>query len=144
MSDERFLWRAQVLPAGQVEHRGRTLNFTREYLGHVATAFRESAFDFVPLMAEPSPGQFTYDPACQHGIVRGMEVVSDGLDLVAAVDAEADEMLTAGLWPSPAARIIEDYRRADGHLFPVAIQMVLLTRSPSITGLRQWVPLAKS
>lgn len=137
MTDE-FLWRKQVFPFGAIPWRGRELNFTPAYLGDMAEAFADGALEVVPLSAESDRGGFSGDPTLIRGEVRSLEVVSDGLDALAEVDAETDALLEADPEYPAAAQVIEHYRAAGTHPFPVVMRGLYLTRSPAITGLRPW------
>ena len=142
MSDEggSQLWRVQVLPLGKISYRDRELDFSREYLGDLVRAFDEGAFDVVPFVLAVANGLHTSDPARQRGEVRGLEMAPDGLDAVVAVTEEGGEVLRRDPGLGAAPRIVEGYRCADGRTFPAAIQHVLGTQHPMITGLRPWQP----
>lgn len=137
LTDER-LWRVQVLPLGTISYRNREKTFDRGYLEAIVSAFDGDAYDRVSFQDGSTDGVHTNDPGRWRGDVRRLEVVPDGLDAVIAVTAEGDELIrtTPGLAAAP--RLVEDYRRHDGREFRVAMQHVLATRTPMITGLRPW------
>ena len=145
MSDEgespSQVWRVQVLPLGKISYRDRELDFTREYLAGLIRAFDERAFEVVPFVLAGENGEHTSDPARWRGEVRGLEMAPDGLDAVVAVTEDGGEALRRDPGLGAAPRIIESYRCADGRTFPAAIQHVLGTRHPVITGLRPWQPV---
>lgn len=140
MTDER-LWRVQVLPIGTISYRGREMAFDRGYLVAIASAFDGGAFDLVPFQDGSADGVHTSDPSRCLGYVRSVEAVPDGLDAVMAVTAEGDELIRTTPDLAAAPRLVEDYRRSDGRRFRVAMQHVLATRVPMITGLRSWRPV---
>ena len=131
------LWRKQVLPLGTVTLPRGELALTPEYLGWLAEAFDEAAFDYVPFQLA-FDSEHTSDPDRWRGDVTGFEMADDGLDaLIMATDEGNRAILeTPGLDAAP--RIINDYRTADGRVFPAAIQHILGTTKPLITGLRGW------
>lgn len=135
------LWRVQVLPLGTVRYRVRDLNLTPEYLEAIAEAFSAGVFDIVPFQIAD---MHTNDPTCFRGEARELEVVADGMDAVIAATPEGDEAIrtTPGLAAAP--RLFEDYRTADGRTWPVALQHILGTTQPIITGLRPWRELEPS
>lgn len=78
-----------------------------------------------------------------HGFVRAVEAVSDGLNVVVAVD----ELVDARLDRDPAdpmlatdVRLIESYRTSAGQQFPLVLAMVYTTTTgrPALAGLRPW------
>jgi len=74
------LWRNKLLPVGQVDYKGRKLQFTRPYLQDLASAFTAKAYDQVPFQLCRGR-QFPYQ---RRGAVRRQ-----------VVDADVDEN---GLW----------------------------------------------
>jgi hypothetical protein len=138
------LWRKQVLPLGKVTLPRFELDLTPAYLADLVTAFEQGAFDVVPFQL--TAGWHTSDPERCHGEVRGLEVTAAGLDALILADEAGNRAIMgdpgAGVPGCDAApRIIEDYHRADGAVFAAAIQHVLGTPSPLITGLRRWEPV---
>jgi hypothetical protein len=135
MSDQRHaVWRKQVLALGNVEWRGRTLSFTREYLAGLVSAFDARAFDFVPFQLAADVGYASLDPTLNAGEVIGLEVVPEGLDaLIAVSSAFAAEPPALDV----AVRIIEQFACPDGRVFPAVISLVYGT-GRSIMNLRPW------
>jgi hypothetical protein len=132
------LWRKQILPVGEISYKGRKIAFTPEYLAGLAKAFNARAFDQVPFQLAPGDNSHTNDPERFRGEVRGFEATDDGLDLILAATEDGDEVLRKNPALGVSARIVEDYHRADGAFFPAAIQHVLGTLDPRITGMRPW------
>jgi hypothetical protein len=132
------LWRVQVLPSGPFTQGNRTLDFTLGYREAIAGAFDGRAFDFVPFQLAESDNAHTNDPSRYCGEVRALEVVSDGLDALIAATSEGDEAIRTVPGLAAAPRLVEDYRTTDGKTFSVALQHVLGTTAPMITGLRGW------
>jgi hypothetical protein len=137
MADE-FLWRKQILPFGTIHWRDRELNFTPAYMCDIAAAFAGGAFDLVPFMAENPEWGPGGDPALYRGAVRGLEVVSDGMDALVLAGAETDAWLDADRELGAAPRLVENYRTTAGLVFPVAVMSLHATSAPGIAGLRPW------
>jgi len=132
------LWRKQLLPLGEITYKGRKIRFDREYLAGLAKAFTSKAYDQVPFQLADAPNSHTNDPERFRGEIRGFEVAGDGLDLILAATEAGDKVLRENPDLGVSARIVEDYERADGKFFPAAVQHVLGTLDPRITGMRPW------
>ena len=132
------LWRKQLLPLGEIAYKGRRIAFTREYLAGLVTAFRDKAYDVVPFQFADSQNSHSNAPEQRRGTVKDLELTDDGLDIIVAAGPEAAKHLTEYPDLGVSARITEDYDRADGKFFPAAIQHVLGTLDPRITGMRPW------
>jgi hypothetical protein len=137
-------WVKKILPVGQIDYKGRTLHFTRDYLGRLAAAFQSRAYDQVPFQLADAANTHTNDPERTRGEITGMEVRADGLYVTAQVTPEGEQVLTANPRLGVSARIVEDYARSDGRHFPVAIQHVLGTLDPRIPGLGAWEAIEAS
>lgn len=134
----RLFWK-QLLPLNQgINYQGRTLTFDRPYLTDLATAFTEKAYDLTPLVLADEDNRHNMDPARMRGEVRQVEVRDDGL--YGLVDLSADAATLVAQHPSMgvSVRIVEDLERADGKRWPRALQHVLLTADPRVTGMGPW------
>jgi hypothetical protein len=132
------VWRKRVLPVGKIEYRGRVLNFDQEYLGALADSFSKQAYDQVAFQLADSQNTHTNDPERFRGEVLGMDAQPDGLWVTVKPTPAGHKLLMSNPKLGVSARIVEDYARADGKYFPVAIQHVLGTLDPRITGLGGW------
>jgi hypothetical protein len=141
-------WRTQLLPVGEIEYKGRTLRFDREYLKGLVAAFKAKAFDLVPFQLARDDNKHTNDPERYRGEVVGLEMAPDGLDLILEATEAGDELLRTNPRLGVSARIYEEYVRSDGKSWPQALQHVLATLDPHIPGMRSWkeieVPVALS
>jgi hypothetical protein len=135
------LWRKQVLPIDDVEYKGRTLHFTRDYLGRLVEAFQNRAYDRVPFQLADAANTHTNDPERTRGWVKGMELGDDGLYVTAEVNEAGEKVLKDNPLLGVSARIVEDYARSDGRHFPAAIQHILGTLDPRIPGLGAWTAI---
>lgn len=132
------LFRKQVLPVGSINYKGRRIDFTREKLAAMEAAFRDRAFDSVPLVFADKDNAHTMDPRQTTGEMVDVELTADGLDGIFRASDEAAKLLESYPKVGVSARILENYERADGRSFPAAIQHALITSDPRITGMRPW------
>jgi hypothetical protein len=132
------VWRKKLLPVGDVEYKGRTLHFTRDYLGRLVTAFQSRAYDQVPFQLADHANTHTNDPERTRGEITSMELGDDGLYITAQVTPDGEKVLEANPKLGVSARIVEDYARSDGQFFKTAVQHVLGTLDPRIPGLGAW------
>jgi hypothetical protein len=132
------LWRKRLLPVGEIAYKGRTLKFTRDYLGGLVDAFRARAYDQVPLQLAGADNAHTNDVERTAGHIVDMDADDDGLWITAAVNDRGQGVLATNPELGVSARIVEDYARADGRHFPAAVQHVLATLDPRIPGLGAW------
>ena len=132
------LWRKQLLPLGEISYKGRKIAFTRDYLGRLVQAFRDKAYDAVPLQFADHANTHTDDPERRRGTVRDLELTDDGLDVLVEVGPETAQRLAEFPDIGVSARITEAYERSDGKFFSVAVQHVLATLNPRIPGMRPW------
>ena len=132
------LWRKQLLPMGEINYKGRKIPFDREYLTGLVKAFRDKAYDAVPLQFADHANTHTNDPERRRGTVRDLQLTDDGLDVLVEVTPETAKHLSQYPDLGVSARIVEAYDRADGKFFPAAVQHVLATLDPRIPGMRPW------
>lgn len=138
-------YRKQVLPKGSIEYKGRTITFDDAYLTELATSFVDRAFDQVGFMLAPADNSHTLDPERFRGEVKALETASDGLyAIVEFASDEAAQAVVANPKLGVSARIVEQYDRADGKHFDHAIQHVLGTLDPRVTGMKAWEPISLS
>jgi len=132
------VWRKKLLPFGDVDYKGRTLRFTRDYLGQVVRAFQDRAYDQVPFQLADAANTHTNDPERTRGEIDGMELGEDGLYITVRTDEAGSRVLERNPKLGVSARIVEGYARSDGKHFPAAVQHVLGTLDPRIPGLGAW------
>ena len=132
------LWRKRVLPVGDIDYKGRTLHFTRDYLTGLARSFRERAYDQVPFQLADAENKHTNDPERFAGEIIDFEVGDDGLYIKLSATDRGHKVLKENPNLGVSARIVEDYARADGKFFSAAVQHVLGTLDPRIPQLGGW------
>lgn len=140
----RTMFRKKILPMGSIDYKGRKINFDRDYLTDLATAFHDGAYDQTAFMLADASNAHTMDPERYRGEVRGVEVADDGLYATFELSSDAAEMVKANPKLGVSARIVENYRRSDGKTYPRAMQHVLGTLDPRIPGLGAWEEVSLS
>jgi hypothetical protein len=138
------LWRKQLLPRGTIDYKGRKISFDDKYLADLAASFRANAFDQVAFLLAKDDNSHTMDPERFRGEVKGMEVTSSGLDVLLDLTEDAADLVRKNPRLGVSARIIEGLNRADGTKFPRAIQHVLGTLDPRVTGMASWQEVSLS
>jgi hypothetical protein len=138
VSLSRTMWRKQVLPLGTIDYKGRRITFDQQYLTDLAASFKDQAFDQVAFLLAKDDNSHTMDPERFRGEVKGMEVTPQGLDVLLDLTPDAAKLVRKNPKLGVSARIIEGLDRADGKKFPRAIQHVLGTLDPRVTGMASW------
>jgi hypothetical protein len=138
------LWRKQLLPRGTINYKGRKISFDDQYLSDLASSFRGRAFDQVAFLLAKDDNSHTMDPERFRGEVKGMEVTDKGLDVLLDLTEDAADLVRKNPNLGVSARIIEGLDRADGAKFPRAIQHVLGTLDPRVTGMTSWQEVSLS
>lgn len=131
-------WRKRILPVGEIEYQGRQLKFTRSYLQGLLAAFKDRAYDQVPLQFADSANSHTLDPERTRGQIVNMELADDGLYVTAELTPRGQRTLQENPYLGCSARIVEQFQRSDGKFYPAAVQHVLGTLDPRIPGLGAW------
>jgi hypothetical protein len=141
----RKLYRKRILPIGELDYKGRKLNFNRAYNDNLAAAFRDGAFDCVPFQLAPDDNSHTNAVDRAGGEIVGLESCDDGLwSTISATDKGATIIDEHPDLPV-SVRVVEGYTRADGKTtreYPAALQHVLGTWAPRISGMGRWEPIA--
>jgi hypothetical protein len=137
-------WKKQILPLGSINYRGRKITFDREYLTGLVQSFRKQACGPVPFQVADSDNKHTNDPLRRHGTVVDLEIADDGLYGVVELDETGQQLVEQYPDLGVSARIYENYERSDGQFFPAALQHVLGTLDPHVTGMRPWQAVALS
>jgi hypothetical protein len=135
-------WRKQLLPVGSISYLGNKIEFTREYLSDLAKSFHDKAFDQVPFQLADGKNSHTNDPERFRGAIVGVELTDDGLDVILEPTEKGEEVLRENPYLGVSARIYENYERSDGKGWRAALQHVLGTLDPHITGMRSWQEVA--
>lgn len=140
----RSTWRKQILPIGQLDYSGRKLNFTREYLNNIVDSFKAHAFDAVPLQLADASNSHTNDVTRAAGEVIGLEATDEGLFATVSATDKGSEILRDHPNLGVSVRLVEDYIRQDGKgstPHKAALQHVLGTWAPRVSGMKSWEPI---
>lgn len=131
-------WRKQVLPRRVINYKGRRIDFNRSYHLDLARAFKAQAYDQVPFVLANEKNEHHMDPKLFEGDVVDFVVTDDGLDAVFDLTPEGAALVQKNPRLGVSARIVEGLAKSDGRSFKRAIQHVLATMDPRVTGLRPW------
>lgn len=131
-------WRKRVLPIDSIDYNGRKIEFTREYLQNMVTAFNDRAFDQVPLMMATDDNKHNNNPQNFRGEVVSLDMADDGLYATVTTTEDGMKLLQSNPRLGISARIVNDYDRSDGKHYVAAMQHALLTLDPRIPGLGSW------
>lgn len=137
-------WKKQILPLGSINYRGKKITFDREYLDELVTAFRQQACGPVPFQVADRDNKHTNDPFRRHGTIVDLEVAPDGLYGIVELDDEGQKLISEYPDLGVSARIYENYARSDGKFWRAAMQHVLGTLDPHVSGMRPWQAVALS
>lgn len=134
----RNLFRKQLLPIATIDYKGRTIDFTRDYLAGLVKAFNDRAYDQVAFQLADAQNTHTEDPERFRGEIAALELTDTGLDVIVAATDDGAKVLRDNPRLGVSAKIVEDYGRADGKFFSRALKHVLGTLDPRMTGMAPW------
>jgi hypothetical protein len=132
-------WSKQILPRGRVKVGGRFIDFDDRYFQNLIDAYRTGAFDAVPLQVSD---QHTKDPKATEGALVDFRVTPQGLDgIIEFATDDGVELVRKNPKAGVSVSIVEDLaRHVDGadRTWPAALQHVLMTTDPHVTGMGDW------
>lgn len=138
-------FRKQILKAGDLDYRQpdgtvRRLHFDDQYFTDLAKAFNDGAYESVKAVMADDANRHTMDPERMRGDVVDLVPSQDGsgLDAIVRLSEGTAQLVQDNPDLGVSARIVEGLQRGDGRSWPRALQHVLLTTDPRMTGLRQW------
>lgn len=143
LSGSGGLWRKQILPLRKIQYKGRTLDFNRGYLTELANSFKRRAFDQVPAQIANEANKHNNDPRNTGGELVDVQLANDGLYGIFRPNETGERVLRDNPKVGVSARILEGYKRSDGATFGKALQHVLLTVDPHVTGMKPWEQMAE-
>lgn len=138
------LFRKQVLRKGKFGYKGRELDFNEDYLNNLVKSFRQRAYDTVPFVLADEKNRHTMEPERANGEVVGLEATPSGLDMIVRLSRTAAKIVQDNPRFGVSARIVEGLERGDGYRAPAAIQHVLGTWDPRMTGMSPWTAVEMS
>lgn len=135
-------WRKQIMKLQKITYRDklgeRVVDFNQPYLESLAAAYRSKAFDQVPFQLADGANSHNNDPERFRGALVGVELTKDGLDGIFEPTPDGEALIKKNPDLGVSCRIIENLAHADGRTYPRAIQHVLGTVNPQLTGMRPW------
>lgn len=135
-------WRKQIMKLQKITYRDklgeRVVDFNQPYLESLAAAYQSKAFDQVPFQLADGANSHNNDPERFRGALVGVELTKDGLDGIFEPTPDGEALIKKNPDLGVSCRIIENLAHADGRTYPRAIQHVLGTVNPQLTGMRPW------
>lgn len=144
-SDGKVYYRKQILPEGQFKYKGGNLDLGPSTLAKAVAAFKDSAFDEVPFnFGGPHDAA---DPKRRTGTMVNVEHVP-GKGAFGYFDFSKSPEMISHVEKFPkfgvSPRIFLSHDRADGKKYDVAIQHVLGTDTPVMSGMEGWQSVSLS
>lgn len=137
----RRFWK-QVLPETSINYDGQKIDFDKPFHLDLSKSFKTRAFDQVPVVFADARNGHNMDPRNFGGDVLDMEYRGPGKDGGTWALIEADREAARAIKRNPklgvSARIRQGVEKADGRFFNRAIEHVLLTMNPRVTGMSPW------
>lgn len=137
----RRFWK-QVLPETSINYDGQKINFDKPFHLDLSKSFKSQAFDQVPIVFADARNGHNMDPRNFGGDVLDMEYRGPGKQGGTWALIEADKEAARAIKRNPklgvSARIRQGVEKADGRFFNRAIEHVLLTMNPRVTGMSPW------
>lgn len=133
----RRFWK-QILPVKSINYNGRKIDFDRKFHVDLAQSFRGEAFDQVPIVFADGENRHNMDPRNYGGDVLDVQARKDGTWALIEADKDAAKAIQRNPKLGVSARIRQGLEKADGRKFDRAIEHVLLTMNPRVTGMSPW------
>ncbi len=137
------LWRKQVLKKGTINYKGDELTFGDAEMAELAQAFREGAYDQVAFQLATDANQHTANPEQFRGEVRAVIPTETGLDALIETTDAGSELIKTNPKLGVSCRLVPERENA-GRKFKLAIEHVLGTLNPVVTGMTGWQAIALS
>lgn len=144
----RTMYRKKILPLGSIEYNGKKVNFDKPYLQELAKNFQAGPYDQVLAMLADKDNAHTLAVDRIGGQIREVEVTDEGLFGVFQLSEDAAKAVkNSGNGVGVSVRVTEGAKRMDGSsvkTFGRALQHVLLTTDPKVTGMGAWTEVELS
>jgi hypothetical protein len=145
LSNTGNLFLKKVLPKGSINYQGQKVTFNDKFLGNIVESFKKGAYDQTSFVFANEKNQHNLDPKKWGGEVKGLEVRNDGLYATLELSSDAAELVRKNKKLGVSCSIKANYtRETDGQSFPAALNHVLGTLDPKVTGLGEWQELKLS
>lgn len=137
----RRFWK-QILPVTSIDYNGSKIDFDKNFHKDLQLSFTQGAYDQVPLVFADSENRHNMDPRNFGGELLDVQYRGEGKGGGTWGLIEADPDTAKVLDKNPklgvSARILQNIRKADGRGFKRAINHVLLTMNPRVSGMEPW------
>lgn len=133
----RRFWK-QILPVTKINYKGQKVDFDKKFHMDLAQSFKGEAFQQVPLVFADGANQHNMDPRNFGGEIIDMQARNDGTWALIEADKKAAKAIQANPKLGVSARIRQGLEKADGRTFGRAVEHVLLTMNPRVTGMGGW------
>lgn len=133
---KRF-WK-QILPIGSIDYNGQKIDFDKQFHLDLAHAFRQDAYEQVPVVFADAENRHNMDPKNFGGDVLDIQSRPSGLFALIEADKDAERAIKKNPRLGVSARIVQGLNKADGRTFKRAVQHVLLTMNPRVSGMEPW------
>lgn len=139
--DGSTIFRKQILPVGKFNYRGSTLDLSVPHLKEMERAFKEKAYDQVPFQLANGRNEHTEtkDPRYTEGELLNTHVDERyGLVGEFKLSEEGAALVRKNPKLGVSAKINVGRENAKGERWPLAIEHVLGTVNPHLTGMSPW------
>ena len=135
----KVFYKKQILPVGKFRYNDQELDLSDTNLATIARSFNDKAYDEVASQFGGTESEHNNDPLRRNGTVAAVEhVPGKGMwgyfDLTDDGRQYIEKFPNAGVSP----RIVAGIKRADGKNFEAAIEHVLFTNVPRMSGMASW------
>jgi len=137
----RRTFRKQILKKGTINYQGTRVDFDDDFLSDCVEAFKNGAYDQVPFVLATPDNAHNMDPERYRGEIVDMELTDDGIDAIIETTKSGAKAIEDNPKLGVSARIVQGLAKVDGRSFPRAIQHVLATMDPRLTGMQPWQPV---
>lgn len=138
---KRRFWK-QILPVTSIDYNGTQVDFDPDFHRDLKLSFGDGAYDQVPLVFADGENRHNMDPRNFGGELKDIQYRGTGKKGGTWGLIEADPDTAKVLDKNPrlgvSARIIQGIKKADGREFKRAINHVLLTMNPRVSGMEPW------
>lgn len=141
------VYEKEILRAGRINYKGRTLEFTPQMLRSIVDSFERKPFDYVPFQFVDENNAHTDDPRRYAGRIKALRLSPDGESLRALIELTPDAERIVKHNPNfgVSVKLYPDYTRvSDGVHFGPTLVHVAGTHRPRLTDLAPWQEIAAS
>jgi hypothetical protein len=135
----KVFYKKQILPVGKFQYKDQELDLSDPNLATLVQSFNDKAYDEVTSQFGGTESEHNNDPLRRNGTVAAVEHVP-GKGVFGYFDLTDDGRQFIEKFPNAGVspRIVAGIQRADGKAFDAAIEHVLFTNVPRMTGMAGW------